>query len=58
MAAADQQQPSKFVLLTFRSNTDERAHLHRIAAERGTTLSGLVREGLAAIDAALPAEAA
>ena len=48
MAQADRQQKtvSRLVIANARVSAAERAHLHRVAFDRQTTLSGLIRQAL------------
>lgn len=55
--ANDQQQAGRPLIANVRVSAAERDHLHRVAAQRGTNLSGLIRQALAA-DGALPRPAA
>jgi len=48
MAQADRQQKtvSRLVIANARVSATERAHLHQVARDRSTTLSGLIRQAL------------
>ena len=57
MAQADRQQKtvSRLEIANARVSAAERAHLHKVARDRQTTLSGLMRQALRN-EGALPAE--
>ena len=57
MAQADRQQKtvSRLEIANARVSAAERVHLHKVARDRGTTLSGLIRQSLRK-NGALPPE--
>jgi hypothetical protein len=52
--ANSQQKTGRPLLLTMRTNADERAHLHKVASARSITVSDLIRQALRR-EGALPA---